>query len=81
MKPHKGYLRLAYQVPCEGGYVYVGEFDGHPEFHRRKGHTSLVLKDDFHFGKDGFEIETLNSRYTVFTRRHALSGPDHLDTD
>ena len=63
-KPHKG--RIAHMIKvqvCEPdhehlGYYYRCLFRDHPSFAGRFGHTSLVVAED------GYEIETLNSRYT-----------------
>lgn len=67
-KPHKGKLINAKTVNIVGGYVYVGTFVDHPQFGGKYGHTSLVVKDDcekMRHNGDSYEIETLNSRYTI----------------
>lgn len=68
VKPHKGSLRNARKVDTSQGYYYAGTFDGHPQFHSKLGHTSMVVKDDCDIPRhrnDSYEIETLNSRYTI----------------
>lgn len=66
-KPFMGSLRdwrIVQACPANAthlGTYAIGEFDGHPRFHGRRGHTSMIVSktdcDDF------WEIETLNSCY------------------
>jgi hypothetical protein len=77
MKPHKGKIKAIDQVDVPGshlkgqkhlGYVYTCEFIDHPRFAGERGHTSPVVFDGCVFPRhkgDSYEIETLNSRYTV----------------
>jgi len=63
MKPLKGFLDNWKRVNYEGRYLFTGTFIGHPDFHGRSGHTSLVVH------QDGVQVETLNSRYLLL-RKH-----------
>lgn len=65
MKPHKGILWDAYPIYIGNDYVYGGRFDGHPKFHGRRGHTSMIVYEYPHHRDQPFEVETLNSRYTI----------------
>ena len=70
-KPHKGRIIVTGEIPAKGlglGYAYWVKFVDHPRFAGRSGHTSYVVKDDRDIPRhrnDPYEIETLNSRYTV----------------
>lgn len=59
-KPYKGTIKDAIVRDCIGGlgYLVVGTPIGHPDFVDWL-HTSFVVK------REGNEIETNNSRYTV----------------
>lgn len=67
MKPHKGtlvqwkpvYTMLATEEHL--GYYIVGVFHGHPQFHGRAGHTSMIVA----VRPEINEVETLNSRYSL----------------
>lgn len=69
-KPHKGRIvetgrfKSVYGL----GYGLYVKFVDHPEFGGMFGHTSPIVKTDEakprHLN-DGYEVETLNSRYTV----------------
>lgn len=73
MKQYKGQIKVWGRYASSEGYAYaVSHWYNHPEFGTRKAgggaHTSLVTKDDCdkpRHSTDGYEIETLNSRYTV----------------
>ena len=68
MKPHKGRITEVEKFETVSGYVYLCRFLDHPQFAWRRGHTSLVVKDDCDKPRhklDSYEIETRNSRYTV----------------
>ncbi len=61
-KPHKGGIKNWFKSECDSGLGYLirGQFTDHPEFKGMPdGHTSYVVK------RDGNEIETKNSRYTL----------------
>jgi hypothetical protein len=76
-KPHKGRICNVKRQDYRGGYYYVCQFLDHPEFAattyfrmgtKRFGHTSMVIKDatdEIRHSKEGIEIETLNTRYTI----------------
>jgi len=51
------------QYPKNLGYIIIGYFIGHPEFHHEVGHTSLVVKKG-RWKNGECQVETLNSRYT-----------------
>lgn len=67
MKPHKGVLTNWYPVyshqPTEEhlGFYIMGVFHGHPRFHGKSGHTSMVVAVHAEIN----EVETLNSRYSL----------------
>ena len=71
MKPHHGKLEDCFRVyvPDQDdnlGYYYRCHFVNHPYLRDEPGtlgYTSMVVKED------GDEIETLNSRYTITSRR------------
>lgn len=68
MKPHRGRLAAIGVWEYSDGYVYHGHFLDHPEFAGKYGRTSKVVRDDKDLPRhadDGYEIETLNSRYTI----------------
>jgi len=60
-KEHKGIIEDWYEHPCSHGleYYICGTSMSHPKFSGGWFHTSWVVK------KDGDEIETRNSRYTL----------------
>jgi hypothetical protein len=60
-KPHRGTIENWRHVDLHEGYVIVGRFTDHPWLRKHGGEsmTSLVVS------KNGNEIETLNSRYTL----------------
>lgn len=79
-KPHKGTIigeknfYPAHEVSQYGpnlGYLIIGRWQGHHQFGFTSGHTSLVVKEELCLdhdegpGYDVYEVETLNSRYTV----------------
>ncbi len=68
IKPHRGRISGARKHDTLAGSYYTGMFLDHPRFAGRTGHTSLVVKDDCDIPRhrnDSYEIETLNSRYTI----------------
>jgi len=78
-KPWKGNLtdaqKFRYPHWPEGAFVYVGRFDGHPEFNTERGHTSLVVREEEPYELNGpYNIETLNSRYTIYPRAIATES-------
>ena len=61
-KEHKGIITDWLEERCGDyglGYIITGLSEGHPQFDGRLIHTSYIIK------RDGNEIETLNSRYTL----------------
>lgn len=60
-KPHKGTIRHWEKHPCRDGlgYCVYGVVKGHPQWGEGFIRTSFVVK------RDGNEIETNNSRYTL----------------
>lgn len=70
MKPHKGRIDQAVWVDVRDGHTYQGLFLDHPELKGKYGRTTLVVKDDADIPRhkgDSYEIETLNSRYTIMS--------------
>ena len=65
-KPHLGTLDDWWMADANHGLDYIirGKFVGHPQFDGLYGHTSYVVK------REGNEIETRNSRYTLGTPRN-----------
>lgn len=65
-KPHFGTINNwseSHMTSRGLGYIIMGESDGHPQFSGGPIYTSYVVK------RDGDEIETRNSRYTLGTPR------------
>jgi hypothetical protein len=58
-KPHKGGITAWRTIDWYGRVIVIGQFVNHPEFGDRYGHTSYIVN------RDGCEIETRNSRYTL----------------
>ena len=75
-KPHKGRITDVKEVSHGSGapglgYFLLCTFVDHPVFAGKQGHTSYVFKDESaapRHRNDGYEVETLNSRYTVVPR-------------
>lgn len=65
LKPHKGTMHSDRRVEDNRGFVFCGRFIDHPYFHGEYGHTSYVVYETPHHKGQPFEIETLNSRYTI----------------
>ena len=72
-KPHKGKLLDAYPISWGDAYLYQGTFATHPRFAGRFGHTSLVVWEQPHHPGQPFEIETLNSRYTIVPKSSSVA--------
>lgn len=67
-KPHKGRIEDWFEIAVsDKGNVIFGRAVGHPDFDGEDIRTSFVVK------RDGDEIETRNSRYTL--GRHASEAP------
>lgn len=69
-KPHMGKMVDAMKRPINSayglGYMVIGRFEGHPDFDGYVGHTSYVVAETAVNEDGSVEIETRNSRYTVY---------------
>lgn len=77
MKPHKGRIifhsKSYYDVGKNSQYIIIGEFVDHPIFAGNRGHTSLVEHESPPNKNGVYEIETLNSRYTIVPKGYSVA--------